>query len=68
MYPCDPTSFNCMKIRGEASYYTEIKDFVKYLFVLIHVVGYFYISMKLGQVNIMFCYIYPRTNRLRSDY
>lgn len=30
MYPCDPISFNCMKIRGEASYYyAEIKEFVK---------------------------------------
>lgn len=33
MYPCDPISFNCMKIRGEASYYyAEIikkKKFVK---------------------------------------
>lgn len=31
MYPCDPISFNYMKIRGEASYYyAEIKEFVKH--------------------------------------
>lgn len=35
MYPCDPISFNSMKIRGEASYYyAEIKEFVKDLCLL----------------------------------
>lgn len=35
MYPCDPISFNRMKIRGEASYYyAEIKEFVKDVCVL----------------------------------
>lgn len=62
MYPCDPISFNCMKIRGEASYYyAEIikkkKEFVKEydLFFLICV---FLISGKLKKNTSMICHLY----------
>lgn len=61
MYPCDPISFNCMKIRGEASYYyAEIikkKEFVKEydFFFLICV---FLISGKLKKNTSMICHLY----------
>lgn len=51
MYPCDPISFNCMKIRGEASYYyAEIikkKEFVKEYDFFFFLICVFLISGKL---------------------
>lgn len=62
MYPCDPISFNCMKIRGEASYYyAEIikkKEFVKEYDFFFFLICVFLISGKFKKNTSMICHLY----------
>lgn len=58
MYPCDPISFNYMKIRGEASYYyAEIKEFVKdllyaYWLCWLHFDVFSFSKLKVETINV----------------